>query len=172
MAQLNKGFGSPILYHKGKELSLNALAFTELLKTVLDKGLDCRFQAKGFSMFPFIRSNDIVTVSPLRKKAPILGDIVAFIKPENKRLVIHRIIGKKDGYFIIRGDNPKRSANDLIPLRDIIGRVKRVERNKKNILLGLGPEQFLIAFFSRFRISAILAFIWKIIPRAIRKQAL
>jgi len=172
LTQLNKDFKSAILCLKGKELSLNALAFTELLKTILDKGLDCRFQAKGFSMFPFIRSNDIVTVSPLREKAPKLGDVVAFIKPENKKLVIHRVIGKKDGYFIIRGDNPKISNNDSISLKDIIGRVKQIERNEKKISLGLGPEQLLIAHFSRFRISVILVFIWKIIPRLIRKRVL
>ena len=107
-----------------------------------------RFRAKGFSMDPFIRDDDMITVWPLADHSPGLGDVVAFIQEKAERLVVHRVISVKGSSYVIKGDN-SAGADGLIPGSDILGWVKRVERNDRRVLLGFGPERFLIAFLTR-----------------------
>jgi len=133
---------------KARELCLSGAALTELLQAVFSKGSLFRFQAKGFSMSPFIKDGDVVTISPLRDAKPRLGDVVALIHSKTRGLLIHRVVGKKGDSYIIRGDSTFE-MDDLLPRTDIVGRVIRVERDAKRITLGLGPERVLIAFFSR-----------------------
>ena len=155
-----------------REFSIDGQTFNQLLLEVLDKGQACRFQAKGFSMSPFIRNNDIITVSPLNNNSLVFGDVVAFITPETRKLVIHRIVGKKCTGFLVKGDSARWYAGDLISKEHIIGYVTRVERNGKRILLGYGPEKFLVALLNRWKILTILCIIWKSVPTFIRKRVL
>ena len=139
-----------LLSKKENGLSLSGSAFVELLKAVLDKGTPFRFRAEGFSMHPFIRNGDLVTLSPLFNTIPRLGDVVAFVLPGTDRLMIHRIIGAKGRFFLIKGDN-LHGPDGLIPKTNILGRVTRVERNGKEIFFGIGPERILIALLTRRR---------------------
>jgi signal peptidase len=120
----------------------------ELVKDILSKGVECRFQAKGHSMSPFIKDGDIVTISPLTRSSPGLGDVVAFNHPETGKLFVHRIVLKKRDSYIVKGENAFE-ADGLIKKGNILGFVTRVERKGKKVLLGLGPERFLIAFLTR-----------------------
>ena len=99
-------------------------------------------------MWPFVREGDTITVSPLAGAGPRLGDVVAFLGPETGKLVVHRVVGRRDGAFLIRGDNAPESA-DAVPAASILGRVTRVERGCRRISFGLGPERTLIATLSR-----------------------
>jgi len=137
-----------LFYKNGGVLSLSGPALNELLRSVLDKGAPFRFRAKGFSMSPFIKDGDIVTVSRLSGASPGLGDVVAFLHPGTEKLVIHRIVGKNSKSYIIKGDNMSQGDGPVTEA-DIMGRVIRVERNGKKVFLGLGPEKFLIAFLTR-----------------------
>ncbi len=119
-----------------------------VLQAVLDKGEPFWFEATGGSMWPFVRDGDVITVSPLSDTPPRLGDVVAFTRPESGKLVVHRVVGKRDGSYLIRGDGSPDCA-DVIPRANILGRVTRVERNGKRVHLGLGPERYLIAFLTR-----------------------
>jgi signal peptidase I len=119
-----------------------------LVKEILSKGAECRFQAKGHSMSPFIKDGDIVTISPLTNSSPGLGDVVAFNRPENENLIIHRVVEKRNNDYYVRGDNLPE-ADGLVQARDILGYVNKVERNGKNVRVGLGPERFLIALLNR-----------------------
>ena len=132
---------------KGDDLSLSGEVFLKLLEAVIDKRAAFRFKAKGFSMSPFIKDGDIVTVSPLFG-VPALGDVVAIIHPETEKLIVHRIIGKRKDFYLIKGDNVCE-IDGFIPDKNIIGRVTRIERSGKRIFLGFGPERFLIALLSR-----------------------
>ena len=153
---------------KGGELKLSGLYLTKLLHAVLDKGAPFRFRAKGFSMSPFIKDNDVITISPLANGSIRSGDVVAFSHPEMKKLVIHRVIGKKGGYFHIKGDNAL-DTDELIPAKNILGRVTRVERNGKPISFGLGPERFLIAFLTKRGLLLPLFYpIWRIVRPIVR----
>ncbi len=119
-----------------------------LVKEILSKGAECRFQAKGHSMSPFIKDGDIVTISPLTHPSPGLGDVVAFNRPENEKLIIHRVVEKRNNKYYVRGDNVPE-ADGLVQAKDILGYVNKVERDGKNVRVGLGPERFLIALLNR-----------------------
>jgi signal peptidase I len=160
----------PALFSKkGVELKLSGPDLIELLRAVLDKGLPFRFTAKGFSMSPFIKDGDVITVSPQTNNSIRSGDVVAFIRPRMKTLVIHRVVEKRGEYFHIKGDNTLDS-DELIPATNILGRVIRVERNGKEVLLGLGPERFLIAFLTRRGLLLpILSPVWKMVRPIVRR---
>ncbi len=130
------------------ELCSSDQSFFALLKDILCKGSQCRFQAKGYSMSPFIRDGDVLTISPLPDSSPIIGDIVAFVHPETKKLTIHRIISRKGDSYIIKGDNANES-DGLLRKENILGLVTGIERDGRKVFICLGPERFLIAFLNR-----------------------
>ena len=121
---------------------------SELVKDILSKDAECRLEAKGHSMSPFIKDGDVVTLSPLFDYLPGVGDVVAFIRPETGNLVIHRVIWEKgDSYLVSGGD--ASCVEGPIKKGSILGRVTKVERKGKKVLIGLGPERFLITFLAR-----------------------
>lgn len=140
---------------KESELSLPGPALLELLRATLAEGMSFRFRAKGFSMDPFIRDSDMITVWPLADHSPDLGDVVAFIQEETEKLVVHRVIRIKGNSYLIKGDN-SAGADGLIHRANILGWVKRVERDDKSVSVGFGPERFLIAFLTRMGLTVPL----------------
>ena len=154
---------------KGSDLSLSGPALVDVLRAVLHKGVPVRFQAKGFSMSPFIKNNDVVTISPLQGTQPSLGDIIAFAHPETQGLYIHRIVRNKDGLYVTKGDN-RSETEESVPIESILGSVTRVERAGKQIFLGLGPERFLIAFLGRRGLLfPLLLPLWKVVRPFMRR---
>jgi hypothetical protein len=151
-----------------EEGTLSIPVLIELLRAVLDKGKPFRFEATGGSMSPFVRDGDVITVSPLSDSSPRLGDVVAFIRPEDGKLVVHRVVGERDGFYLIRGDSASNCA-DVIPRANILGRVSRVERNGKRVYLGLGPERQLIAFLTRGELLwPLLRPVWRLVRPVVR----
>lgn len=142
---------------------------TDLVKDILSQGAECRFQANGHSMGPFIKDGDIITVSPILRSSPGIGDVVAFIHKETGRLFIHRVIGKNGESYLTRGDNTLE-GDGFVSEANILGYVTKVERNGKKVFLGAGPERFLIAYLTRkgFFLSFVLP-IWRVMPAVIRK---
>lgn len=126
------------------------------MRAVHEKGGLLRFQAKGFSMAPFIRDGDILTVSPLSKKIEI-GEVVPYVKPGFDKLIVHRVVGKKGQSFSIKGDNCFY-FDGKIPQENLLGWVSRVERGDKDIRFGLGSEKKLIALLSSSKILNFLLF--------------
>jgi signal peptidase len=137
----------PDLYSRpGGVLSLSGPALQELLRAVLDRGIPFRLTALGFSMHPFIRDGDILTVSP--KPETRLGDVVAFCHPDTGKLVVHRVLGRAPGGYLLRGDNAPE-VDGLIPPEKILGLVTGVERKGRKVRLGRGPERRLLAWLAR-----------------------
>lgn len=137
---------------KAQELPLSGQALLELMRAVLDKGVPFRFCARGWSMAPFIRDSDIITVAPLGEKMAGVGEVAAFIRSEDGKLVVHRVVSKQETGFTIQGDNTSDCVDDRIPFGNVLGRVVRIERKGRRVWLGLGPERFLIAWLSRLRL--------------------
>jgi hypothetical protein len=131
-----------------QEFNICGTALTEILSCSLLKNTPLRLKVRGFSMLPFIRDEDIVTISPLLNSSLALGFAVAFTHPQTGRLTIHRIIAKRGNFYLIKGDCINK-ADGLIPKKNILGTVTKIERNGKKVLLGLGPERILIAFLNR-----------------------
>ncbi len=134
---------------KGGKRFFPKVELAEIMKETLLKGAVFRFQAKGHSMYPFIKDGDFITISHRkRNKAIRLGDIVAFIDPEKDRLVVHRVTQKLNDLYLIKGDFIALKC-DLISSNNILGRVITIERDGRTFTIGLGPERVLIAIISR-----------------------
>ena len=65
------------------------------------------FYTKGVSMKPMLKENRDISVLVPKDREPKSGDVVLFVRPNrDNQLVLHRIIRRrKDGAYIIRGDN-------------------------------------------------------------------
>jgi len=149
--------------------TLSSPALVALLRAVLDQGIPFRFRATGFSMLPFVRDGDVITLAPLAGTSPSLGDVVAFLHPDSGKLAVHRVVGKQGDSVLVRGDNTEK-PDGLVPTADLLGRVTRVERDGRRVYLGLGPERCLIAFLTRRGLFLSLALpVWRllrpIVPR-------
>jgi hypothetical protein len=153
------------------ELVLSNVDLARLMESVLEKKAVCRFRASGFSMSPFIKDGDVVTVSRLTDRPVDLGRAVAFILPETGKLVIHRVVGIKGNSYLIKGDS-RLVPDGLVPGGNILGFVTKVERGGKVVTLGLGPERILIAFLSRTKVLSLIARCWKTIPLSVRRRLL
>ena len=133
------------------ELPLSGQALLSLLEAVLARGVPFRFRARGWSMAPFIRDGDVITVSPFRGARPGIGEVVAFTRPGEGNLVVHRIVARQGADLLVQGDSVPECADGIIPAENLRGRVSRVERDGRDVWLGLGPERYAIAWLSRTR---------------------
>jgi hypothetical protein len=96
--------------------------------------------------------------------------VVVFVHPETGRLIIHRVVGKRGDSMLIRGDNT-HDADGLIPKTNILGRVTEVERDEREVFIGLGPERILIAFLTRKRLLfPLLLPVWRLVQPIIRRS--
>jgi len=138
-----------IFTESGVNRSIDGESLLFLMQAVLSKGASFRFQARGWSMTPFIRDGDVVTVAPASKVNPSVGRVVAFIQPDSGRLVIHRVIDRQGTAYLIQGDNASGQPDGLVPAPAILGCVTRVVRSNRRIYLGLGVDGTIIAVLSR-----------------------
>lgn len=120
------------------------------VELLLAKNASARLTVKGFSMFPFIRDNDVITISPFTQGNYSAGRIVAFVHPKTRKLVIHRIVGVEKGKYLVKGDNLYQ-PDGLVPKGDILGYVTKVERNNAAVMLGTKRFPCAIAFLSRIK---------------------
>ena len=163
-----KEIDSPVYSIKGNEIFFSNEGLAGLVKAAFNKGAPFRFQVKGFSMYPFIKDGDVVTISPLSNPSVGLGRAVAFINPKTERLIIHRVVGKRANHYLIKGDNVTKEIT-LIPRENILGRVTKVERDGNERFLGLGPERFIIAFLSYRKFLPIPHWAGRFTPHFIRR---
>ena len=104
-----------------------------LSKDIFSQGKSARFQAKGWSMRPFIRDGDFLVVSPIENSSIKRGDVVFCITTENK-VIVHRVIKKykkdKDNRItmLIKGD-ATFSSPEKVEMQNVLGKVVEVERN-------------------------------------------
>ncbi len=139
-------------FHNGGELVLSRQALTELMSAVLETGKPFRFQARGWSMSPFIKDSDVISITSIGENEPRMGEIVAFKRPGSGEVVVHRLIGTSGSDWIIQGDNTPDQEFEKIPPENILGLVTRVQRNGKDTWFGAGPERYPIAWLSRSRL--------------------
>ena len=132
----------------GGELHLSNLGQLELLRGMVGRGRGLRTTVRGFSMSPFIRDNDVLTIVPMNTQAPRVGEVIALTLPGSGRLAIHRIVARAGTGWLVRGDNcPK--TDGVVARENIIGRVVCVERRGREVRLGLGAEARLIGWLQR-----------------------
>lgn len=148
-----KQFQKPGLFAvKAQELPLSGQALMDLTRAVIARGRPIRFRARGWSMAPFIQDGDVITVSPLSEAGPNVGEVVAFVRPADFHMVVHRVVARHGMSMLIQGDNGIDETDGLIQSENLLGRVTQIERNGRPVRLGLGPERFVIAWLSRTRL--------------------
>jgi signal peptidase I len=135
---------------QGDELPLSNASFLALAQAVLGRGFSLRFQAKGFSMAPFIRDGDVLTLAPAGGKPPRAGDIVAYLDPSDGKVAVHRVISFRRGEAVIKGDNVP-APDGTFPEGSILGFVRRVERDGRVVRPGFGLAGRLVAALSARR---------------------
>jgi signal peptidase I len=115
------------------------------------------FRVFGASMFPWIRSGDLVFVRSFAYEQALRGDVVLFEREE--RLFVHRVIraavggarGKERGALITKGD-ALDGEDEPVMREEFLGRVIRVHRGNQHIdMESMGRVMMgrLIARFSR-----------------------
>lgn len=108
-----------------KKISLSDME--SVITEVLENDSKVTLTASGSSMEPLIRDgkDNIVLKKPSGKIR--VGDIV-FYKRSNGKLVLHRIIGKDEDGFILRGDN-QWSKEHGISESQVIAVLDSIEKN-------------------------------------------
>jgi hypothetical protein len=129
-------------------LTLTPEALGGILQAVLKRGDAVRFKARGLSMHPLIRDGDVLTVTPLPRGSVRVGDVVACQRPADDSVLVHRVVLIRPGGVVTRGD-AVRQADGFIPVRDVLGRVSRVERDGRAVWTGGSCERWLVAALSR-----------------------
>ncbi|MEZ5071060.1 MAG: S24/S26 family peptidase [Bacteroidales bacterium] len=94
----------------------------ELTREYLQTGTRVRIRVTGSSMYPTLKSGEIVRVDPLKGKQPRRGDLLCY--PSGDRLIIHRLRSKDaDGNLLCGGDFYKQ-ADPLIAPSLVLGTVR------------------------------------------------
>jgi signal peptidase len=108
-----------------------SLTAYELLEDILNSGAAIHTRVTGFSMAPFIRSGEVVT---LRKVTPSVlrkGELILFRNSEG-RLILHRIVkigsGKGDE-VILQTKGDAAGFDEPIPSWRVLGKVSRIEKS-------------------------------------------
>jgi ribosomal protein S18 acetylase RimI-like enzyme len=149
----------------GGELQLSNLGQLELLRGMAERGVPLRTTVRGFSMAPFIRDQDVLTIAPIDNRAPRVGEVIAFTLPNSGRMAIHRVVGHAGAGWLVRGDNCP-GADGVVARDDMVGRVVRVERRGRNVRLGLGAEGAWVGALSRGGGLMRLRMLWRLQRRA------
>jgi hypothetical protein len=116
--------------NRPRAVRLDGEEMARLMAPVLAGGASVRFVALGGSMSPWIRDGDVVTIVPLTsgdaaRLAP--GDVVAFRRQPGLNLVVHRVLARAEGGWIVRGDRCV-ALDGLVADGDVLGRVSGVAR--------------------------------------------
>ena len=84
----------------------------------------------GMSMYPMLRDRrDRVVIRPVGEARLKKYDLPLYRRPDGK-YVLHRVIGVREGYYIIRGDNTYRK--EKVPDEWILGYVAEFYRKGKH----------------------------------------
>ena len=106
--------------------------FNSLAGEILQRGGLFRFQARGYSMRPFVRDGAVITVAPTEAGSVRFGDVVFHFS--KGRAVVHRVVGKdlidKEPAFLIRGDEAS-SPTETVLAAEVIGKVVSIEQDGK-----------------------------------------
>jgi signal peptidase I len=135
MGAFNPGTDIPTGSSKRYAPTVNLCVLNDLWEELITKNETCWARVISSSMSPMIRSGDQVLVERTGYDNLRFGDIIVF--KNDKRLIVHRIIGKREVggeyYLLEKGDAVLQSS--LVPPKQIIGRVVNIRKQGKTILV-------------------------------------
>jgi SynChlorMet cassette protein ScmC len=85
----------------------------------------------GPSMNPTLVSPDLLDVVPYGEAAPVVGDVVCFLREATGQVVVHRIVRIAGIRIVTQGDNNPEPDPDQLQAGDILGRVIGARRGEK-----------------------------------------
>ncbi|HEX8140303.1 MAG TPA: signal peptidase I [Pyrinomonadaceae bacterium] len=143
--------------------------FMTVSDELLRSGLGLRFRAYGSSMHPTIRSDESITVVPIKPQQIKQGDIILYRTPFGS-VMAHRVIGIDQGadalHFITRGD----AATDCdrpVGAEQVLGKVISVERKgTQHKLTGLNSR---LRQATRLRASQLKMYLPSRVRMAVRR---
>jgi signal peptidase I len=128
--------------------------YPELIADLLMNGHRVKFRAPGYSMYPTILHEDVITVEPVEPSTIKVGDIALY--REESSLIAHRVVkilkrsalqGPQDRsaspiearpstsetlQFILCGD-ARPACDDPVAAEQVLGKVVRIETNGREI---------------------------------------
>jgi signal peptidase I len=105
-----------------RQVILDKQDFSDLSDDIINQGGCLRFEARGYSMSPFIKGGSILTVDP--KKKIFIGDVI--LCKYGDGLIAHRVVRKIKNGFITKGDNVG-CPDKPVGMSELLGKVVRVE---------------------------------------------
>ena len=139
---------------------MNEQELSHKLRTeAIRQGHAVKTLAQGYSMFPFLRKGDILTVEPVPMEDIKRGDIVVF--ESNEQWIAHRVIRISDRnneiQFLLRGDT-NLQFDPVVNEGNYVGKVFSFQREKKSILVSSLTRRFWKGFIQLFGI--LYNFFW------------
>lgn len=127
---------------------LSQLSQIDLLQSVIRSNHSLRMTAMGRSMMPFIKNGDRILITPVIAEELKVGNILAFEHPNNHKLTVHRLIQKRQGFLLMKGDNCQEN-DGVITYEKVIGKVIEIRRSKRNMKVGLTQFSKIVAWLSK-----------------------
>jgi len=128
-----------------KEIDLGAPDLLDLATEILGRGDRLCFRARGNSMTPFIRHDDLVEVEPVAAEDVAIGDIL-FLHDERGTLMVHRAISRlrsTEGVRILSKGDALAQPDTPVDTGQVLGRVIALERRGRQIDLRTGRRRLL-----------------------------
>lgn len=142
-----------------REISLNHNEFAELSANILSKKGSLSIKAHGFSMYPFIRNKDIISIQPCSASSLRTGD-VALYHVDRKKLVAHRIVGSNINHgeiFFKMCADATPDYNEWVPSYNVLGKIVSIQREEKVLHIDKGFLRFISFFWAKcFPVSHVL----------------
>lgn len=130
-----------------------------LRKEIIGQGRSVQIVASGYSMFPFLRKGDLLTVEPVSMETIKRGDIMVFEMRE--KWIAHRVIkirNKHEGLeFLLRGDT-RLAFDPLVNKENFVGAVTKFHRlNHQKKLNGLRRRLWTKVILNFIRMYPLIA---------------
>jgi len=107
-------------------------AFADLCAEILGRGAALRVKVTGWSMAPFLRGGEVLTIKPCSSQGVRVGDVVLFRTREGC-LAIHRVLRRRrqadDGWVFHTKGDARAVLDEPIPASCVLGKVCAVERD-------------------------------------------
>jgi hypothetical protein len=132
-------------------MRMNARIKEFYLRRQSDRDSALRIFYTGASMFPTLRTGDVLYVRPLNGQAIRCGDVAVFVPDEASPLVVHRIVSRTEAGFASMGDDNESPDSQLLLQRDIIGLVFLAENRGKSRRIHGGVVGRFQGFLRRLR---------------------
>lgn len=146
------------------ESGVDSSDWIALARAVLASGQRLRFRALGRSMRPLVPHGSLLEVEPRAFERVRLGEVVLH-GLEGAPLVAHRVVGRRGGALLTRGDSNARL--DRVPSESFLGVVVARELDGEWKRVSSGPQRW-IGLASGLVYRALVAILRALVLRPLR----